>query len=130
MFEQIDDTNFVLYAAKHYDNPHCFETVEFYEDLARIKYIKRLFNKYKESGELRERLILNHLIILFNVFGVEAAQRLLFFKLNNHYKYLKTFLVYLNLCPSTIHSIGLAGEDIDAEAIDIDQLILAKLKAL
>lgn len=130
MFEQIDETNFVLYAAKHYDNPHCFETMEFYEDLARIKYIKRLFNKYKESGELRERLILNHLIVLFNVFGAEASQRLLFFKLPNHYKYLKTFLVYLNLCPQAIVGIGLGGEDINTELIDIDQTVMRKLKAL
>lgn len=130
MFDQIDETNFVLYAAKHYDNPHCFETVEFYEDLARIKYIKRLFNKYKESGELRERLILNHLIILFNVFGPEPTQRLLFFKLQDHYKYLKTFLVYLNLCPKTIIGVGMQGENIQTDGIPIDELIAQKLKAL
>jgi hypothetical protein len=123
MFDTIDDTNFVLYAAKNYDNPHCLETVEFYEDLARVKYIKRLFNKYDETGELRERLILNHLIVLFNVFGPTPSQRILFFKLSNHYKYLKTFLVYLNLCPEMI-------DGIDTSSIEVDEFMLQKLKAL
>jgi hypothetical protein len=67
--EYIDNDNFILFAAKHYENPQCYDSDEFYDDLKRFKYIKRLFGKYEESGELRERLILNHLIILYNVFG-------------------------------------------------------------
>lgn len=130
MIEKLDETNFVLYAAKHYDNPECFETLEFYDDVAKIKYIKRLFNKYIESGELRERLILNHLIVLFNVFGAEPAQRLLFFKLKDHYVYLKTFLTFLNLCPKVVENIGLRGEDIDVEKIPIDFEIMSRLRKL
>ena len=67
--DKVDEFNFLLYAAKHYDNPQCYDTVEFYDDLKRIKYIKRLINRYIEEGDLKERLILNHIIILNNVFG-------------------------------------------------------------
>ena len=82
--EKVDETNFLLYAAKHYDNPHCYDTVEFYEDLNRFKYIKRLLNKYEESGDIKDRLIINHLTVIYNVFGVEAGTRLLFLKLREH----------------------------------------------
>ena len=68
MLEKLDETNFLLYCAKYYDNPQCFDTQEFYDDMNRIKYIKRLFNKYYESGELKERLIINHIVVLCNVF--------------------------------------------------------------
>ena len=104
--------------------------MEFYEDLSRVKYIKRLFNKYDDTGELRERLILNHLIVLFNVFGPVPSQRLLFLKLSNHYKYLKTFLVYLNLCPDAVEHIGMDNATIDTTLIEIDEEIMQRLKAL
>lgn len=99
--EYIDDDNFLLYAARHYDNAQCHDAVEFYDDLKRFKYLKRLFGKYKETGELRERLILNHLIIIYNVFGDEAT-RMLFFKLEEYYTYLKPFLVLLNRMPDKV----------------------------
>jgi hypothetical protein len=99
--EKLDGNNFVLFAAKHYDNPQCHDTTEFYDDLKRFKYLKRLFVKYQESGELRERLILNHLIILYNVFG-EAATRMLFLKLEGHYSCLKPFIVMLGFMPEKI----------------------------
>ena len=101
IIDQVDETNFLLYAAKHYDNPHCYDTVEFYEDLNRFKYIKRLLNKYEETGELRERLILNHLIILYNVFG-DTATKMLFYKLDGYYSYLVPFLVLLHRLPEKI----------------------------
>ena len=99
--EKLDGNNFLLFAAKHYDNPQCHDTTEFYDDLKRFKYLKRLFVKYQESGELRERLILNHLIILYNVFG-EAATRMLFLKLEGHYPYLKPFIVMLGYMPEKV----------------------------
>jgi hypothetical protein len=99
--EKLDESNFLLFAAKHYDNPQCHDTTEFYDDLKRFKYLKRLFVKYEDSGELRERLILNHLIILYNVFG-EAATRMLFLKLEGHYSYLKPFIVMLGYMPEKI----------------------------
>ena len=64
--QQLDDSNFMLYAAANYDNPQLYDTDEFYDDLKRFKYLKRLFNRYKETGELKERLILNHLIVIYN----------------------------------------------------------------
>ena len=99
--EKIDDSNFILYAAKHYDNPQCLNTEEFYDDLKRFKYLKRLFGKYDEAGELRERLIINHLIVLYNVFGIHAT-KMLFLKLDSYYSYLKPFLVLLNYMPDKI----------------------------
>lgn len=103
--ERIDENNFLLFAAKHYDNAQCHDTAEFYDDLKRFKYIKRLFIKYQECGELRERLILNHIIVLYNMFGDETT-RMLFFKLDGYYPYLKPFLVLLRRMPDAIHLIG------------------------
>ena len=74
----LNENNFILFAAKHYDNPQCHDTTEFFDDLKRFKYLKRLFSKYEEHGELKERLILNHLIILYNVFGVSTTKMLLY----------------------------------------------------
>lgn len=98
----LTEANFMLYAAKHYDNPHCFDMSEFNEDLNRFKYIKRLFSRYRDTGELKERLILNHIIILYNLFGVEATTRMLFFKLPEYYPYLKPFLLMLNYLPKQV----------------------------
>src|SRR5574343_530062 len=100
--EELTENNFELYAAKHYDNPRCLDIEEFYDDLARFKYIKRLLRKYKQSGELQERLILNHFIILYNVFGIEAANRMVFFKMEPElWPAVKTVLGYLNYLPES-----------------------------
>lgn len=97
LFEKLNDDNFVLYASKHYDNKQCTEVEEFYDDLNRFKYLKRLLRRYEMNGELQERLILNHLIVLFNVFGIDAAKRMVFYRVDDYsYSALKTFLVYLN----------------------------------
>ena len=69
--------NLVVYAAKHYYNPKCIDSEEFFEDLKKFKYVKRLLNRYRQSGELSERLIINHLIVIFNVFGYEAGLNIL-----------------------------------------------------
>ena len=96
IFERLTDDNLLLYAAKHYSNPRCIDAEEFYEDLNRIKYIKRLLNKYEESGKIAERLILNHLIVFFNVFGIDAALKMLEFKLEDKYwPVIKPFLIFL-----------------------------------
>jgi hypothetical protein len=129
MDDKVDETNFVLYAAKNYDNPGCFDTLEFYEDLKRIKYIKRHFNKYAESGELKERLILNHIIVLYNVFG-NAATKLLMFRLQGHYNYLKPFLIFLNRMPESITGIGIQNTTIYSSDIAIDQYIVDTLRKI
>lgn len=123
MNDKLDETNFVLYAAKHYDNPECFDTEEFLSDLKRFKYLKRLFNKYQESGELKERLILNHIIILYNVFGVVPATRMLFFRLGDHYEYLKPVLEFLGYLPNVVANIGITNKTIDCSVIVGDENI-------
>ena len=91
-----------MFAMKHYDNPSCVDELEFLDDLKRFRYLKRLFRKYDKSGELKLRLIINHIIILSNVFGVDATTTLLFFKIErNHWPLLKTFLIYLNFMPES-----------------------------
>ena len=87
-----------MFAIKHYDNPHCENEKEFYDDMKRFKYIKRLLRKYKETSILKERLILNHIIILRNLFGPEACVTLLLYKIQQEYlSTLKSFLLYLNM---------------------------------
>jgi hypothetical protein len=128
-FDKVDDTNFLLYAAKHYDNPQYYDTLEFYDDLNRFKYLKRLFNRYEESGDLKERLILNHLIVLYNMFGV-ATTKLLFFKLEGHYGYLKPFLILLNQMPEVIHGIGIENKTIRSSDIKSDEKIVEILRKI
>lgn len=123
MIEKLDETNFLLYCAKYYDNPQCFDTLEFYDDLKRIKYIKRLFNKYVESGDLKERLILNHIIVLCNVFGPAHASRILFFKLKNFYPQLKPFLEILGYMPEKINNIGFIPFEVNSEDVVSDPYI-------
>lgn len=97
LFDELTEENFPLYAAKNYRNPQCTDIEEFNDDIARFKYIKRLLRKYIASGEIQERLVLNHLIIINNVFGIEAATRMVFFKIEPElWPALKTFLVYLD----------------------------------
>lgn len=129
MIDKLDETNFLLYAAKHYDNPQCFDTLEFYEDLARFKYIKRLFNRYEEAGELKERLVLNHLIILYNVFGI-AATRMLFFKLDGYHHMLKPFIVLLGHMPEVIKGIGIQNKTIFSSDIHMDENIVKILRKI
>lgn len=102
MFD-LNDGNFLIYAAKCYDRPHILQS-EFEDDLKRIKYVKRLLRKYRQTGEFKERLVLNHVIILSNVFGVEATTNMLFFKVDQEdYPLLKTILIYLNYMPSRLN---------------------------
>ena len=99
-FEKLNSKNFMLFAAKSYNNPQCMTEEEFQEDLQRFKYLKRLFNRYEITGELTERLILNHLIVLYNVFGIKEANHMMFYKIEEkNWSILKTFLVYLNYLP-------------------------------
>lgn len=122
---ELSEQTFLMYAAKYYDNPQCMDIEEFYDDLKRFAYIKRLFGKFKDTGELKERLILNHLTVLFNIFGVNAVE-LLFFKLDeDHYRYLKPFLILLNYMPE---SIKLNSEVLKSSDIPMDHQIVARLR--
>jgi len=100
IFDTLNRKNFELYAAQNYNNPECIDIEEFKEDLARFKYLKRLLRRYEVNDELQERLILNHLIVLYNVFGIEAANKMIWYKIEpEHWTYIKPFLVFLNYLP-------------------------------
>ena len=129
MIEKLDDTNFLLYAAKHYDNPQSFDTLEFYEDLSRFKYLKRLFNRYEDTGDLKERLILNHLIILYNLFG-PATTRMLFFKLQGYHHFLKPFVVMLGFMPDVIIGIDFENKTLYNSDIPMDQHVVDVLRKI
>lgn len=126
-FDDLNEKNFLLYAMQHYENPQCVEVEEFNDDLKKIKYIKRLFNQYAIEGVLKERLLLNHIIVFYNVFSVEAATRILFYKLEEDvWPMLKTFLFYLNFLPDKIESIN--GRTILTTDIPMDQGIVDSLR--
>lgn len=96
LFNELNEETFILYAIKNYYNPKCIDVEEFYEDLNRFKYVKRLVNRYLDSGKLSERLILNHLIVIFNAFDIKASLKLLEYKLDDrHWSVIKPFLVFL-----------------------------------
>lgn len=126
--EKLDETNFLLYAAKHYDNPSCFDTIEFYEDLNRFKYLKRLFSRFDETGELKERLILNHITVIYNLFGVEPSTRMLFLKLKGYHNYLVPFLLLLNFLPEKVYNIGIESKTINTSDITLDDRIVKALR--
>ena len=88
IFDDLNDDNFLMYAMKEYNDIQCTDIEEFYDDLKKIKYIKRLFNIYKNNGQLKERLILNHLIVFYNVFPVQAGTRILFYKIEKDFSIL------------------------------------------
>lgn len=97
----LTEDTFLLYAAKHYDMRKAASMQEFQDDLKRFQYLKRLFKRYDDEKELKTRLILNHLIILYNCFGPKATE-LLFLKLDEYHKYLKPFVVFLNYMPDYV----------------------------
>jgi len=106
MLEDLNDKNVIAYMIMSYDNPQCIDLEEFEDDIKIPKYIKRLINRYLNSGDLKARLLLNHLISFYNVFNTDAATRILFLKLDKEdYPVLKTFLVYLNVMPDVVELI-------------------------
>ena len=108
MFKEITKDNWLLFAQQNYDNPTLETEIEFYDDIKRFKYLKRLFRKYDITGEIKIRLILNHLVVLQNVFGAEVAITLLLYKIDNKYwSVLKTCLNYLEyLYPHELEKVN------------------------
>lgn len=128
MIDDLTEDNYLLYAMKAYMSPHYIMS-EFEGDLKRTKYLKRLFRRYKITKSLKERLILNHLILLYNVFGAEPATRILFFRIDeNDYDVLKTFLIYLNFMPDVVR--GINGRDIISSDILIDMSVADILRKI
>jgi hypothetical protein len=128
MIDDLNDDNFLIYAMKCYNAPHCIMS-EFESDIKRTKYLKRLFRRYKVTKSLKERLILNHIILLNNVFGPESTARILFYKIDERdYDILKTFLSYLNIMPDMIY--GVNGKNISIADIPIDTNVTEILKRI
>ena len=129
IFDDLNDDNFLMYAMKEYNDVQCTDIEEFYDDLKKIKYIKRLFNIYKNNGQLKERLILNHLIVFYNVFSVQAGTRILFYRIEKDFwPMLKTFLIFLDRMPEKIDSIR--GETILTSNIKLDDGIVTRLRSI
>ena len=127
IFDDLNEKNFLLYAMKEYDNPQCVQVEEFYDDLKKVKYIKRLFNQYLNEGVLKERLLLNHIIVFYNVFPVRSATRILFLKIEEEFwPILKTFLVYLSYMPEIIDPIN--GRAIVSDDIQLNQGVVDRLR--
>lgn len=127
--DPLNNETYLLYCAQHYDNVNCHTTDEFFEDLKHVKYVKKLLTRYDKTKDLKERLILNHIIILMNVFGPYVTCKLLFFKVDKYIKYLKPFLVYLEILPDKIYNVGNA-EVIWTDDYPMDQEIINILRKL
>jgi hypothetical protein len=125
----LNESNYFLYAAHHYMNP-CVDQEEFIEDLNRIKNIRRLFGRYERKGELKERLILNHLVVLYNVFEHQALTRMLAFRLYDHLHQLKPFLMLLNYWPDKIENIGSDNETFISTNVMMDMRIVEVLRKI
>ena len=126
--EILTNDNYLLYAARNYENVNSMGTKEFYEDLERIIYIKRVFNKYLKTNELQYRLILNHLTVLYNVFNRTAINRILFLKLDKYHSILKPFLVILNTLPEVV--ININNNNIYISNIEMDEGVIRVLRTI
>lgn len=120
--QKLNSKNFLDYALQNYENPDCKDIDEFSEDVNRIKYLKRLFSRYEQDDDFKSRLIVNHLIVFNNVFGVLPSARILFHRIEEkYYSTLKTCLLFLDRLPSEI-------PELDLDQIPIDHKVLKKLK--
>ena len=118
MYELTED-NFIMYAMKYYDNPNCRGLDEFKDDLKKFSYVKRLLKKHKPGDGIKERLLINHIIVIYNLFGPTAAARLLFFKIEKiHWSKLKAFLIFLNRMPP------------DDMMVEVDKIVLDSLRKI
>ena len=128
LFDNLTSENVIMYAMKIYDKPNCIMS-EFKEDMKRFNYLKRLFRRYRKIGEIKERLVLNHLVVLYNVFGAEALTRLLFFKMSkDDQPIVKTYLIFLSCMPDVVK--GIKGQDLLSSDIPVDLKIAEVLREI
>ncbi len=128
MQDNLTEENFLIQSAKYYRNVQCSSTEEFLDDLKRIKYLKKIITRYISSNNIDERLVLNHIIILNNVFGPKFLCRALFLKMNKQLKYIKPFLIYLNLLSEIVENVE--GKTYNTNEIEMNQGIIDKLRKL
>jgi hypothetical protein len=128
MFDDLNESNVLLYAAKCYDKPNCIQS-EFDEDYKKFRYIKRLLNRFRLTGKLKEVLLLNHLILTQNVFGVEASTRILFLRIDQRdWAALKTILIFTSAMPKIVK--GIRGKDIVSSEISLDLKLVEMLRKI
>lgn len=127
MMQILTEKNIIIYLAQNYNNLQCSSTEEFDEDIKRFKYIKKLITRYIKNGTLKERLILNHLIILNNVFNTEILCRVIYLKMEKQMKYVKPFLIYLGLCLDNIVNVK-KEQKIDLTVIAMDPIVIKALR--
>ena len=127
--ESLNETNFLLFVAKHYNSRLCASDAEFKEDINRIKYIRKLITRYQHTNVLKERLILNHIIILSNVFEAEICCKILFFKLDDQIRFVKPFLIFLGILPSILYKMG-TKDIVITDDIDMDLGIVKILRGI
>jgi hypothetical protein len=127
-FDNLNSENILLFAMKAYDRPNMIIS-EFKDDMKRFNYLKRLFKRHRNYKDVKEQLILNHLIVLYNVFGPEVATRLLFYKMSKEdYSALKTYLIFINCMPEVVR--GIKGSDIMSSEIEVDSDIAHGLRKI
>jgi len=127
-FDDLNESNVLLYAAKCYDKPNCIQS-EFDEDYKKFRYIKRLLNRYRLTGKIKERLLLNHINLTQNVFGIEASTRILFLRIDQRdWSALKTLLLFLSAMPKTVKSVR--EKDIISSDIPLDAKLIIILRNL
>lgn len=126
----LDDSNFMLFAAKHYENPNCLDEAEFFEDVGRIRNLQRLISRYEKTGELKDRFIMNHLIALYNVFSRDALTKMLVFKMRGQLQYLKPFLILMGYWPEKIEGIGKKNETVIGSDVAMDPFIVMVLRRI
>lgn len=125
MNDQLNESNFLLYAMHYYDNTQCYSLTEFEDDLKKFLYLKKLISRYKNNDELKERLILNHIIVLYNLFG-DATTKMLFYKIDKCcWDTLITFLVYLDRMPEQIPEYGITLSE-----VTLDEDVISKLRKI
>jgi hypothetical protein len=128
MFDDLNESNVLLYAAKCYDTPNCILS-EFDEDYKKFRYIKRLLNRYRISGKIKERLLLNHINLIQNVFGVEASTRILFLRIDQRdWSALQTLLIFVSAMPKIVK--GIRGKDIISSDIPLDPNLVNTLRKI
>ena len=127
--DDLNENTIDMYMMRSYDNPQCIGIEEYNEDTSRIKYIKRLMNRYINTGDLKERLLLNHIIVMYNLFGTGPTTRILFYNMDEeHWSALKTFMVFLNTMPNVV--CGIKGKDIRSSDVAIDIDVARRLREI
>ncbi len=127
-FDDLTNENIMLYAIKSYDKPNMLMS-EFKEDMKRFNYLKRLFRRYRKDNDLKNQLILNHIVVLSNVFGAEVITRLLFFKMaKEDYSAIKTYLLFLSHMPDVVR--GIRGQNLLSSDIPVDMNIANTLRKI